>query len=250
MTRVLKIGGRAQSDSRLANAILAASQAGRVIVVHGGGDEVSALQRRLGLTPQFNGGRRVTTHDDLAVVQMVLSGTANKRLVAAFVGQGIRAVGMSGEDDGLLRAVATDRETLGEVGAPSCVDPRLLHPLLDGGYVPVISPLGRDEATGAPLNVNGDDAAAAIAIAVGAEELLLVADVPGVMVDGSVIPELDLDHASALIARGTAREGMAAKLQAARRAVERGVSRVRIGNIDAIQSVTVGTAITLSPTAV
>ncbi|HET9013451.1 MAG TPA: acetylglutamate kinase [Gemmatimonadaceae bacterium] len=250
MTRVLKIGGRAQSDERLAHAILAASQADRVIVVHGGGDEVSALQRRLGLTPQFNGGRRVTTREDLEVVQMVLSGTANKRLVAALVGKGIRAVGVSGEDDGLLRAAAANRETLGEVGAPSRVDPRLIQVLLDGGYVPVISPLGRDDATGATLNVNGDDAAAAIAVAVGAEELLLVADVPGVIVDGSVISELDLDQASALIARGTAREGMAAKLQAARRAVERGVPRVRIGNIDAIQSVTVGTAITLSPTAV
>jgi acetylglutamate kinase len=250
MTRVIKIGGRAQSDGRLPAAILAAAQADRVIVVHGGGDEVSSLQRRLGLTPQFNGGRRVTTRDDLEIVQMVLSGTANKRLVASFVGQGIRAVGISGEDAGLLRAHATDRETLGEVGAPSHVDARLIQLLLDGGYVPVISPLGRDDATGATLNVNGDDAAAAIAGAVGADELVLVADVLGVMADGAVLSELDLEQAAVLIARGTARDGMAAKLQAARRAVERGVARVRIGNIDAIQSATAGTAITLSPTAV
>ena len=250
MTRVLKIGGRAQSDERLGAAVLAASEADRVVVVHGGGDEVSALQRRLGLTPQFNGGRRVTTRDDLDIVQMVLSGSANKRLVAAFVGQGVRAVGISGEDDGLLRAHATDRATLGEVGAPSHVDPRLIQLLLEGGYVPVISPLGRDETTGATLNVNGDDAATAIAVAIGADELVLIADVPGVMANGVVISELDLEQASALIARGTARDGMVAKLQAARRAVERGVARVRIGNIDTIQSVTAGTAITLSPTAV
>jgi acetylglutamate kinase len=250
MKRVLKIGGRAQSDPRLAGAIRACSQTDEVIVVHGGGDEVSALQRRLGLTPEFSGGRRITTRDDLEVVQMVLSGTANKRLVAAFVGAGIRAVGISGEDDGLLRAHATDRETLGEVGAPAHVDPRLLQVMLANGFVPVISPLGRDDATGATLNVNGDDAAAAIASAVGADELVLIADVPGVMADGAVIAELDLDQASALIASGTARDGMAAKLQAACRAVERGVTRVRIGNIDAIQSATAGTAITLSPTAV
>lgn len=250
MTRVLKIGGRAQADERLPANILAAVETDRVIVVHGGGDEVSALQRRLGLTPQFNGGRRVTTREDLEIVRMVLSGTTNKRLVAAFVGQGINAVGISGEDAGLLRASATSRETLGEVGEPSVVDPRLLQLLLDGGYVPVISPLGRDETTGATLNVNGDDAAAAIAVAVGADELVLVADVPGVLVDGAVVAELDLERASALISQGTARAGMAAKLEAARRAVARGVARVRIGDIDAITSVTAGTAITLSPTAV
>jgi acetylglutamate kinase len=250
VTRVLKIGGRAQSDPGLPNAIRYASQRDALVVVHGGGDEVSSLQRRLGLTPKFHGGRRVTTTDDLAIVQMALSGSANKRLVAAFVGEGVRAVGISGEDDGLLRARATSRETLGEVGTPSRVDGRLIELLAGAGYVPVISPLARDEESGATLNVNGDDAAAAIAIAIGAEELVLVADVPGVMADGIVIPELDVDQAAALVDNGTARDGMAAKLQAARRAVELGVARVRIGDIDAIQSMKAGTAVTLSPTAV
>jgi len=250
MTRVLKIGGRAQSDRRLPIAVRQAAERGAVVVVHGGGDEVSTLQRRLGLTPTFHGGRRVTTPADLEIVQMVLSGSANKRLVAAFVGEGVRAVGISGEDDGLLRARATARATLGEVGAPSTVDARLIRHLVECGYVPVISPLARDEDTGAALNVNGDDAAAAIAVAVGADELVLVADVAGVMADGVVLPELDIEQAALLIDNGTARDGMAAKLQAARRAVERGVARVRIGDIGAIQSVTAGTAITLSPTAV
>src|SRR5215210_8104349 len=117
MTRVLKIGGRAQSDPGLAAAMLHAAGQGRIVVVHGGGDEVSALQRRLGMTPTFYGGRRVTTPDDLEIVRMVLSGSANKRLVATLVGGGIRAVGISGEDDGLLCARVTSRETLGEVGA-------------------------------------------------------------------------------------------------------------------------------------
>ena len=250
MTRVLKIGGRAQADPGLTSAIRVATTNDRVVVVHGGGDEVSALQRRLGLTPKFNGGRRVTTRDDLELVQMALSGSANKRLVAALVSERVRAVGISGEDDGLLRARATSRETLGEVGAPTRVDARLLELLMAGGVVPVISPLARDEDTGMPLNVNGDDAAAAIAIAIAADELVLVADVPGVVVDGVVLPDLEVEQAIALIDNGTARDGMAAKLQAARRAVELGVARVRIGNVEAIRSTTAGTAITLSPTAV
>ena len=250
MTRVLKIGGRAQSDPGLADAVRKASAQSGVVVVHGGGDEVSALQRRLGMTPTFHGGRRVTTKDDLEIVQMALSGTANKRLVAAFVSAGVNAVGISGEDNGLLAARATQRETLGEVGEPSRVDTRLIELLIAGGYVPVVSPLARDEDTGATLNVNGDDAAAEIAIAVDADELVLIADVAGVMSNGEVIPELDIDKTIALIENGTARDGMAAKLQAARRAVERGVARVRIGNLAAIQSATAGTLITLSPTAV
>jgi acetylglutamate kinase len=98
--------------------------------------------------------------------------------------------------------------------------------------------------------VNGDDAAAEIAIALDADELVLIADVAGVMSDGAVIPELDIERTIALIENGTARDGMAAKLQAARRAVERGVARVRIGNLAAIQSASAGTLITLSPSAV
>jgi acetylglutamate kinase len=250
MTRVLKIGGRVQGDVGLPEAVRNAASHGGVVVVHGGGDEVSALQRRLGMTPKFHGGRRVTTKDDLEIVQMVLSGTANKRLVSAFVAAGVRAVGISGEDDGLLVARATTRETLGEVGEPSRVDTRLLELLVNGGYVPVVSPLARDEDTGVTLNVNGDDAAAAIAVALRATELVLVADVPGVMTGGTVVTELDIEGTIALIEDGTARDGMAAKLQAARRAVERGVARVRIGNLAAIESASAGTVITLSTTAV
>ncbi|HUQ80183.1 MAG TPA: acetylglutamate kinase [Gemmatimonadaceae bacterium] len=250
MTRILKIGGRAQGDAGLPVAVRNAASDGAIVVVHGGGDEVSALQRRLGMTPKFHGGRRITTKDDLEIVQMVLSGTANKRLVSAFVAAGVRAVGISGEDDGLLVARATTRETLGEVGEPSRVDTRLLELLVNGGYVPVVSPLARDEETGSALNVNGDDAAAEIAIALRASELVLVADVPGVMAAGTVVPELDIEGTIALIEDGTARDGMAAKLQAARRAVERGVARVRIGNLAAIEFASAGTVITLSTTAV
>ena len=250
MTRVIKVGGRAQSDPDLAAAVRDAAALDRLVVVHGGGDDVSTLQRRLGMTPRFHGGRRVTTVEDLEIVRMVLSGTVNKRLVASFVTAGIACVGLSGEDDGLLRARATARESLGEVGEPSRVEARLLEALMAAGFVPVLSPLARDEATGATLNVNGDDAAAAIAVAIGADELALIADVPGVIANGEVVPELDLEQAAALVDAGVARDGMAAKLEAARRAVERGVGRVRIGNVAAIRSATSGTVVTLSPTAV
>ena len=250
MTRVIKIGGRAQTDPDLAAAVGDAFARDALVVIHGGGDDVSALQRRLGLTPRFHGGRRVTTPEDLEVVRMVLSGAVNKRLVASFVSAGIPCVGLSGEDDGLLRARATARESLGEVGEPTRVDARLLEVLLTARFVPVVSPIARDEDTGATLNVNGDDAAAAIAVAIGADELVLIADVPGVMANGEVVPELDLEQAAALVDAGIARDGMAAKLEAARRAVERGVARVRIGNVAAIRSASAGTVVTLSPTAV
>jgi acetylglutamate kinase len=251
ITRVVKIGGRAQGAADLPATIAAAVAAGeRLVIVHGGGDEVSSLQRRLGLEPRFVDGRRATTVEDLGVVQMVLSGTVNKRLVSRLSSAGVRAVGISGEDGLLLQAAAVDREALGEVGAPSRVEAALLDTLLDGGFVPVISPLARDEATGAPLNVNGDDAAAALAAALGADELLLVADVPGVLEDGVVIPALDADGMRALVAGGAASGGMIAKLDAARRALDHGVPRVRIADLAAIADPARGTLLMLSSPAV
>ncbi len=168
--RVIKLGGRAQGDPALPAAIAAAVHAGaRVVVVHGGGDEVSQLQRRMGVEPTFHNGRRVTTEGDLAIVRMVLSGMVNKRLVGAFAGAGVRAVGISGEDGGLLTCRPFGDGILGVVGEPDSVDPALLTTLLDGGFTPVVSPLGRF-ADGQGCNVNGDDAAAAIAAALGVKE--------------------------------------------------------------------------------
>jgi acetylglutamate kinase len=251
MTRVVKLGGRAQGDSRL-EVELARAVAGdaRLVLVHGGGDEVSALQRRLGLEPRFVDGRRATTAEDLAVAQMVLSGAANKRLVARLLTAGVPAVGISGEDGLLLTADALARDTLGEVGTPRSVDPALPLALLDAGYTPVISPIARDAATGQALNVNGDDAAAAIAAALHAVELLLVADVPGVMHEGRTLQRLDVDAVHELVATGVASGGMIAKLDAARRALELGVPAVRIGDLSAIADRERGTVLTLSPSPV
>lgn len=242
--RVIKLGGRAQGDPALAGALARAwgDRPGSLCVVHGGGDEVSALQTRLGAQPAFHGGRRVTSPDDLEVVRMVLSGTVNKRLVAALLDEGARAVGVSGEDGGLLQASLASDGTLGRVGSPARVDTSLLRTLLGDGWLPVISPLARAlDGEGGGLNVNGDDAAAAIAAALGATELLLLADVAGVLVDGAVIASLDAGDAAALIADGTAGGGMVAKLEAATKALAGGVGRVRIGDLRAIADATAGT---------
>ncbi|MEO7964656.1 MAG: acetylglutamate kinase [Gemmatimonadaceae bacterium] len=244
MVRVIKIGGRAQGDARLPAALALAVESGvSVCVVHGGGDEVSQLQRQLGSEPTFRDGRRVTTASDLAVVRMVLSGTVNKRLVGDFLGAGVAAAGVSGEDGGLLLCRQFGSGELGEVGEPERVDPSLLRVLLAGGFIPVVSPLGRF-ADGNGCNVNGDDAAAAIAAALGADELLLVADVAGVLNEsGVVLGTVDADESESLVTNGTARGGMIAKLEAARRAIAAGVKRVRIGDLTAIADQTAGTVI-------
>lgn len=247
MTRVIKVGGRPQSDPSLAPALASgwSRTNGGLVLVHGGGDEVSTLQAALGGSTTFVDGRRVTTERDIELVRMALSGSANKRLVANLVQSGIDAVGLSGEDAALIAASPMDAERLGYVGIPKTVNVAFLRHLLSGGYLPVISPVSRDASgtLGAALNVNGDDAAAAIAIALGAAELLLVADVPGVMRGGEVIPELTPDSARQLMNDGTVVGGMRAKLQAGLSAIAGGVPCVRISDIAAIADPTRGTAL-------
>jgi acetylglutamate kinase len=245
--RVVKIGGRAQQAPSLIPALAAAWRAepGELVVVHGGGDEVTALQRTLGHEPRFVDGRRVTTDADIAILRMTLSGVVNKRLVAALVSAGIPAAGISGEDAALLSAEPIDSATMGRAGSPAEANIHLVRHLLHGGFLPVISPLARDARsdTGDALNVNGDDAAAAIAGALGASELLLIADVPGVLEDGNVIPTLDAERKRALVAAGTITAGMIAKLEASQRALAAGVSRVRISDLEAIADAARGTRI-------
>jgi acetylglutamate kinase len=248
MTRVIKVGGRPQLDPSLCTALARASVGapGSLVVVHGGGDEVSTLQRLYGVESRFSGGRRVTSVLDLEIIRMALSGSANKRLVAALVDAGVPAIGLSGEDGGLLLADPLDPDHYGHVGTPARVNAALLRHLLDGGYLPVISPVSRstDAAMGPTLNVNGDDAAAAIAVALGADELLLVSDVAGVLLEDQPVAILGPDDAQRLIDDGTARGGMAAKLQAGLAALTGGVQRVRISDIAAIEAPDRGTVLT------
>ncbi len=245
--RVIKVGGRAQEDPSLVDALAAAWRAapGALCVVHGGATEIDRLQRALGGSPRFVGGRRVTSADDIDTVRMALSGVANKRMVSALCALGIPAVGISGEDAAMLRAAPFD-EALGRVGRPQSVRVDLVRLLLDGGFLPVIAPLAAGPADDpAPLNVNGDDAAAAIAGALGASELVFVTDVDGVRRDGVVIPWLDAPGAASILASGVAEGGMAVKVASALGALTSGTARVRIGGTATILDASAGTTFTL-----
>ncbi|MEO5589979.1 MAG: acetylglutamate kinase [Gemmatimonadaceae bacterium] len=250
MIRLIKLGGRVQGDPALTAAIVAIweSSTGKLCIVHGGGDEISGLQRALGREPVFINGRRVTTPADMELVRMVLSGSTNKRLVAALRKEGLPAVGISGEDAGLLSAEPIDAEVFGRSGRPIAADTAVITTLLEGGYLPVISPVGIDATSAAnePLNVNGDDAAAVIAAALGAE-LWLVADVAGVLdADRKLIGHLDEEQVEILVSSGTVNSGMQAKLEAGFEALSRGASAVRIAGLVALASNGNGTSLSLT----
>jgi acetylglutamate kinase len=170
---------------------------------------------------------------------------ANKRLVDSLSTEGIAAVGISGEDGSLLVARAMNAAVLGKVGEVVEVNNMLLRTLLAGGFLPVVSPVARDgeRAGGGALNVNADDAAAAIAASLGAEELLLISDVSGVMIEGVAAASLSGDEAVRAIERGIATKGMATKLRAALDALRRGVPQVRIGGLEALLDPTIGTTL-------
>jgi acetylglutamate kinase len=249
--KVIKLGGRVQSDPALVTTVsdLWRAKPGDVCIVHGGGDEISSLQKSLGKEPKFVNGRRVTTAEDIDLVRMILSGSANKRLVSWLSSAGIPAVGISGEDGGLLTAEPIDVETFGRSGKPVSADPTLITALLSSGFLPVISPVGTSSTseTKDALNVNGDDAAAVIAGALGAE-LWLIADVPGVMNEERLlIEELDQQGAEALVSDGTVNKGMHAKLEAGFMALAAGAASVRIAGLEALSGKGSGTLLSLTP---
>lgn len=251
MITVIKLGGRVQSDPALITSLRKRwnRAPGSMCVVHGGGDEISALQRQMGREPSFVNGRRITTSEDMDLVRMVLSGSANKRLVAALSSAGVPSVGVSGEDGGMISAELIDVERFGRAGKPTSINPIVIEALLASLFLPVISPIGIDAGSddGSALNVNGDDASAAIAAALGAE-LLMVADVSGVLDSTqSVIRSLGQQTVDALVADGTVNRGMHAKLEAGFAALAGGASRVRIGGLDAISEQDAGTLLSLTP---
>lgn len=226
---------------------------GELCMIHGGGDEVSAMQRALGREAAFIGGRRVTSQGDLELLRMVLSGVVNKRLVSSLVAADVPAIGISGEDGALISAAFIDRPVLGYAGRPVSINKELLLSLLNSGYLPVISPVAFNGETGVggALNVNGDDAAAAIAVALGASELLLIADVEGVLdPEARVVSALTLEQARDMIANGTAAAGMAAKLESAEAALLNGVASVRICALRGVTDAQCGTFLTQSQSVV
>lgn len=239
MTRVIKIGGNEMNApgflEQLAGQLARLAVDGPLVVVHGGGQDIAALQARLGLEPVKVDGLRVTDAESLAVAQMVLSGHTNKHIVRALLAAGIDAVGLSGVDGGLLRCRKKAHPTvdLGLVGEVTTVRAPLLARLQDAGIVPVVSPISLGE-DGQIYNVNADEAAGAIAAALPAESLDFVSNVPGVLAGGELLSNLSMDEAEALIADGTVSGGMIPKVRTALDALDRGVRRVRIVNLDGL----------------
>jgi acetylglutamate kinase len=244
VTRIVKIGGNRADDGGWIRDVAAGIAASKVptVLVHGGGKDVTELQRAVGIEPEWRDGLRVTTPRVMEVVRMVLSGGVNKRWVAALLDAGADAVGISGEDGGLLRGDVLHGGALGRTGALKMVRTALLQGWLAQGLTPVVSPVTRG-ADGEGLNVNADDAAAGVASAMRAAELLFVSDVPGVKAGGEWMGALDAEGAEALLASGEAAGGMRPKLRAAMRARAGGVVRVRIGDVRMLTDDGAGTRI-------
>ena len=234
---VVKLGGAAidpLSDAALAQDVLLLRSVGvRCVVVHGGGPQVDAMLRRVGKEPEFRDGLRVTDAETLDIVRMVLVGKINRDLVStinAHAGDEPVAVGVSGEDAGLLTVVPRD-PALGFVGDVASVRADLLHRLLDDGLTPVVSTIGADPS-GQPYNVNADEAARAIAVAMQAEKIVYLTAAPGLLEDpadeGSLVPRLTVAELRARIGDDNIGGGMIPKLRACADAVEGGVGFAHI----------------------
>jgi acetylglutamate kinase len=234
---VVKLGGAAidrESDLALAQDVLLLKSVGvRCVLVHGGGPQVDTMLRRVGKEPEFKDGLRVTDAETLEIVRMVLVGKINRDLVATINGQAGDepvAVGVSGEDAGLLTVTPAD-SAFGFVGSVTSVRAELIHRLLNDGLTPVISTVGAD-AGGQPYNVNADEAARAIAVAMKAEKIVYLTAVPGLLEDPkdetTLIPRLTSAELRDRLAHESVGKGMIPKLKACADAVNQGVGFAHI----------------------
>jgi acetylglutamate kinase len=230
-TVVVKFGGHAMGDDEAMDAfardIVLMKQCNvHPVVVHGGGPMINEMLGRLDIASSFVNGKRVTDAATVEVVEMVLSGRINKRIVQAINGQGGKAVGLSGKDAQLMvceKDLGAGGVDLGFVGKPVEVNPAVLRTFLDSDFIPVVAPVGMGR-NGETYNVNGDTAAGAIAAAMKADRLVLLTDVSGVKgADGEVLTQLTSDEVRALTASGVIAGGMIPKTETALAAVEGGV---------------------------
>jgi acetylglutamate kinase len=202
----------------------------RPLVVHGGGPQISDLMTRLGKTTEFRNGLRVTDAETVDIARMVLIGQVNPQIVAAINVHGRYAVGVSGEDAGLIMATARDPE-LGFVGDVTQINPEILHGLLDNEFIPVVATVGTD-ATGQAYNINADTVAGAIAEAVGAEKLIYLTDIEGLRREvhdaSTLIRQTTPDELEELISTGVIAGGMIPKVSSCSAAVRNGVHRAHI----------------------
>lgn len=231
-TVVIKLGGHAMgSDEAMesfASDVVLMRQVGvNPVVVHGGGPMINDMLTRLDIQSEFVNGKRVTDDATMNVVEMVLSGVVNKRIVQAINRAGGRAVGLSGKDANLMICDQTDPQ-LGLVGTPAQMDPSILNTLFEKAMIPVIAPLGAGR-NGETFNINGDTAAGAIAGALKADRLLLLTDVSGVKnANGEVVTDLTADQIRALTQKGVIAGGMIPKTETALDAIASGVRAVVI----------------------
>jgi acetylglutamate kinase len=239
--RVIKVGGGEIEDAAWLDRFAAGvRQARPAVVVHGGGRSISAWQKRLGLEVEMRDGIRVTSREVAELVQMVLCGPVRAAVVRALRSHGVEPVGVAG-GDGTLQVELLDPERLGRVGRVTGVNCPALFRLLEAGFTPVLAPVSVG-ADGLPVNVNADDAAAAVARALEADELLFVSDVPGVMRGAERLAAVRAADLNELIAGGVVQGGMVAKLKAA---VAAGRAATRIGDVGMLTDPKRGTIITL-----
>jgi acetylglutamate kinase len=236
-TVVVKVGGEALDEPHLAGMVaedlaLLALVGIRIVVVHGGGPQVSEAMSAAGVEPRFVGGLRVTGDDAIEVVRRVLVGSINPDLVARLNAAGLQAVGLSGADGGLFvveRVLGPGGEDLGHVGSVASVKTAVLDDLLGRGYTPVVATVGPDPS-GRPMNVNADPAAGAIAAALGAAKLVYLTNVEGLYRDlgdaGSLLSEMKVGELDELLADLS--QGMRPKAESAVGALRNGVGKVHI----------------------
>lgn len=224
------IGGATPLQSFAEDIVLMCSVGMRPVVVHGGGPQIGALMDRLGKVPEFRDGLRVTDAETLDIARMVLVGKVNREIVSAINVHGALAVGLSGEDANLIRAVARPGG-LGFVGDVEVVDPTILERLLSQGLIPVIATIGADSA-GQAYNINADTVAGAIAVSLGAEKLVFLTDVDGLRADpsdpASLVRTSSAGELELMVERGIAGSGMAPKARACAQAVRGGVGHAHI----------------------
>lgn len=257
-TILIKYGGAAMVDPELRNAVMSDIVMLKImgvnpVIVHGGGAAITANMNRWGIDVEFKNGQRVTTEEAMDVVKMTLVGKVNEELVLAMNEHGNLAVGINGTDAGTIIAEQKDPE-LGRVGRIVDVNPAYINALIAADYVPVIASVGKG-VDGGSYNINADDAASAIAAAIGAHKIIFLTDVDGFYEDfndkDSLVSQMTLEETRAMLQAGTVSKGMIPKLQSCVNALEHGVPRAHIVNgtkphsilVELLTSVGVGTLI-------
>ena len=233
---VIKYGGSAMADKTLQSAVLRdlallSSVGVQIVVVHGGGPEINQWLVKLGIKPVFLDGLRITDTETMDVVEMVLAGRVNKQIVSGINNHGSLAVGLCGIDGGLIEARTLGGGSHGLVGEVAKVNIKILSPLLDEGYVPVISSVA-NSSDGRSHNINADTVAGELAAALGAEKLILLTDTPGILRNendpSSLIEKIRLSEARELIDQGIVKTGMRPKVECCIRSLAQGVNAAHI----------------------